>query len=78
MNKLLCIFDTITDAKLCQMLEEYRELDETGILKSGVVRELISEVQEEFNMNFSNASSIVSSAVIRKAAYKWHDASKSL
>lgn len=71
MNKLTEILDGITDNDLVVAIEELQELDDTGILPSGVIRYLSSLISTEVDIQVNHANSIITSYIYRTAAKKW-------
>lgn len=71
MNKLQAIFDSLPDAELKAVVVDLQRQNETGVLPKGPARELARRVVTEVGVPFSDASQIVRTEPIRRAAFKW-------
>lgn len=73
MNAITTILEEINDNDLEVAIRELIELDETGILPSGVIRFISAMIAKQIDIPTNHANSIVTSYVYRTAAKKWAD-----
>lgn len=69
-TKIQAIFDSISDDDLRAAVRELRELEECGVLPSGVVRDLRARLVE-VGVPENDAGKVVDSIIYRMAAFKW-------
>lgn len=70
-NKISAILNGLSESELKAAVLEMKELDETGVLRPGKVRELSRTIQEDTGVSAHDALSIAQDGVIRTAAFYW-------
>lgn len=73
MNKVEFIIGQLSDDQLHAGVRELKEMEATGILPSGEVRNLSLRLSEEAGLAGHDARAIAQNAILRLAAQKWAD-----
>lgn len=71
MNVLQVILNEMSDVELRMAVLEYKELSETAVLPTGVIRTYAGRVYDQVGISHHDAMNIVKNYVIETAAYKW-------
>lgn len=71
MNAVQQILKALTDVELKEALAEMKELEETAVLKQGIVRNLVLKLQHDIGLSAHDARSVAHSSIFRVAAFRW-------
>ena len=71
MNTVDSIISELSDESLRCGVRELHQLNQTGILPSGVVRELAKHIASRTGIPHHEARTIAPDAILRVAAFKW-------
>jgi len=71
MNLVQQILAGVSDEEMRESLGEMKELEESGVLPQGRVRDLARKLQEDAGLSANDARAVAESAIFRIAAFKW-------
>ncbi|ABM96995.1 hypothetical protein [Methylibium petroleiphilum] len=72
MNAVQRTFAQLTDAQLCRMLGELKQLDADGVLPDGETRALATRLARDAGIAHGEALKLAMSEPLRAAAFRWH------
>lgn len=73
MNKIIALYENITDAELKEVIGEIKESEITGSIANGTLRKYIEKVSEINGMSYSENLFGVSVSLLKIAAYRWFE-----